>query len=285
MQTSYRFDKENHIHSYNAEPLFGTSTVSGVFGKPLSWWASGCAVQTLGVPDSKIFTKIKNKKATPEEIDAMNAGLKAWLKTHKTKLTPAYWFKMLDSAYRAHSVKLDDSADEGVERHATLEAYVKRCISIDGKVHAPSPEELAKFNDTIMTFYLWAMLNVDRFLFSEMHTFSTKHWLGGIIDCGVLLKNGEVAIIDFKSSKEAYDSQFWQIAGYDIQIAENGGYDADGNKVFDLPKPVSQYIVFPFGAKVVEAQISRRIAESQACFLAALTVHKEKKFLENESNK
>lgn len=282
MQTKYKFDAENHIHLYDGKPMFGTSTVMGVIAKVLTWWAAGLSVQSLGIPDYKILTKLKNKKATKEEIAELKKGLRSFLRKHKAKLTVDYYLELLDKAYRAHSVKLDESAEEGTELHARLEKYVKRCISIDGAVHAPAPDEFG-----IEPFYLWAMLNVKRFLWSELHTFSIKHWLGGITDCGVELKNGEIAIIDYKSAKEAYDTHFWQCAGYDIQITENnGGFDAEGNKVFELPRPITQYIVFPFGAKVVEASVSLRVEQGKAVYLAALTIHKEreelKKIKENE---
>jgi hypothetical protein len=51
----------------------------------------------------------------------------------------------------------------------------------------------------------------------------------------VELNDGTIAVIDFKSSKDAYPEQFWQCAGYDILVSENGGYTAEGEKLFDPP--------------------------------------------------
>ena len=65
-----------------------------------------------------------------------------------------------------------------------------------------------------------------------------------------MLKEGQKALIDFKSSKEAYPDQFFQCALYDLQIEENGGYTAEGIKLLE-PMQFDQYLVIPFGAEKV----------------------------------
>src|SRR5689334_11430124 len=60
----YKFDAENHIHTYLDKPLLGTSTVVGIISKPLTWWASGLAVKEFG------WTNKGNDKVgwTPREL-------------------------------------------------------------------------------------------------------------------------------------------------------------------------------------------------------------------------
>jgi len=106
-----------------------------------------------------------------------------------------------------------------------------------------------QYDPKINPFIEWARKNVKKYLWSEVHCYSEKNWIGGISDVGIELNDGRVGIFDFKSAKEAYDSHFFQIAGYDIQISENGGFDAEGNKTFTLPKPLEFYAVIPFGAE------------------------------------
>lgn len=129
-------------------------------------------------------------------------------------------------------------------------------------------------------FAAWARENVKRFLWSEMHTYSEKHWLGGITDAGAELKNGALAIIDFKSSKDAYPTQFWQIGGYDIQLQENGGFTAEGTPVLG-PIKVDCHIVFPFGAEIPEAQVRFDVESDREAFLAALVLHKKQQEIKN----
>ena len=276
-KSAYRFDSENHLHSFENKPLYGTSTVLGVVSKPLTYWASGLAVQTLsGVKDCKVFTKLKNGKATETEINELNGTVIDWLTKNKNISTKDY-INLLGKAYTAHASTLKEKAEEGVDLHAEAERFVKNQILLQPSGMIDTTE----YDQKIKPFIDWSKANVDKFLFSEMHTYSDKHWLGGIVDCGVKLKNGEIAVIDFKSAKDAYNSHFWQIAGYAIQIEENGGFNADGVKTFELEKPITQFIVFPFGAAKVEAKVSRRIEESKGAFLAALTIHKEKVATEN----
>ena len=209
---NYQFNKEKHIHLLDGKPLCGTSTVLSVVAKPLTWWASGLAVAKLGWTNPK-----KTDKATQEEALKMGYELVKGLDIDGYK-------KLLDEAYRAHSVKLTDSAEAGTDMHETLENFVKG--RLEGKdMH---------LEGNLKCFEEWVDKNVDKFLWSEANTYSEKLWVGGITDCGALLKNGEKCIIDFKSSKEAYTSQFLQIAGYDLQIGENGLLTNDG-KVVSVP--------------------------------------------------
>ena len=77
------------------------------------------------------------------------------------------------------------------------------------------------------------------------------------------LNNGEIAIIDFKSAKDAYASHFFQAGGYDLQITENGGFDFEGKQLFKLDKPITQHIIVPFGAKEPYPVVSRLIEENK----------------------
>jgi hypothetical protein len=89
--------------------------------------------------------------------------------------------------------------------------------------------------------------------------------------------------MDFKSSKEAYPTQFFQCAGYALQIAENGGFDKDGNKIFILEKPIGFYAVVPFGAEVVEPVFDLDVKGCEEGFISALTLYKQLQRYENNN--
>lgn len=271
----YRFlnEKNEHLHQLLVEdewkPLIGTSTVLSIVSKGgLNWWAAGKAVEKLGW-----VKKLDGRKASKDEIEAnelerMNAAVVTL--TRLQACQPGEYLKLLDEAYRAHDTTKKDAAEKGTDMHAELEKYVRSCMAYWGKPQAYEGEHKA-----VKLFAAWAKGNVQRFLWSELHCFSETLWLGGISDCGALLQDGRVCIIDFKSSKEAYMSAFWQIAGYDLQLSENGGYLADGEKVFDLPKPVEAYFVIPFGAEKPEPVPFYDMEGGQEAFKAALTLHKK----------
>ena len=128
-------------------------------------------------------------------------------------------------------------------------------------------------NEMVKLFSDWAEKNVSKFLVSEGHTFSEEHWLGGIVDCIYEDKEGRMVVMDFKSSKEAYLSQFLQIAGYDLQIQENGIVTKDGEQIMK-PRSVGYYAVFPFGMKNPAPQFYYDTEKAREGFLSAVVLHK-----------
>ena len=245
----YIDEGKQHLHTLDEKPLLGTSTVVGIIAKPLTWWASGMAVGMLGWLNPKT-----NK---PEECleRAQNA-----LETIKGFGVEEYQ-GLLNKAYRAHAEKLDISAESGTDMHATLEQFVKDRMK--GKE--------SHLEGKLKSFEVWTDENVRQFNWSEGHCFSEKLWCGGISDCGVTLKDNSLAIIDFKSSKEAYTSQFIQCAGYGLQIKENGIVNKEGESHLspkDIPN-FGAYIIVPFGAKDTTPVVKRNVEELEQAFINA----------------
>lgn len=256
----YQFSEADHCHTFKGKPLLGTSTVVGVIAKPLTWWASGLAVEKFGWINSK--KRVNGKYTTIDEKTRLEAIL-PHLEAIKNE-TPEQFLKRCDEAYKAHSVKLDTSADAGTDLHAELERYVKNTME----------DRMATYDDKIVPFITWANENVEKFLWSEIHTFSETLWVGGISDCGVKLKNGQVGIIDFKSSKESYENQFIQCAGYDLQLTENGGYTDTGVKKLELKEPITFYGIVPFGAEKFTVDFRFNTEELREGFKSAVTLYK-----------
>ena len=249
--SNYRFNDEGgkHLHELGGKPLLGTSTVVGVLAKPLTWWASGLAVAELGW----IRPLELRKKPLEDEIEKNDYERKQSALAMLEKfsgMTPDEYMGLLDKAYKAHAEKLTTSADKGTDMHAKLEKYIKASIEYGRPMTAIAP-----FVPQVEIFAEWALKNVKRFIVSEGHCYSKRLWVGGITDCVAELNDGKLAIIDFKSSKEAYLSQAIQIAGYDIEMSENGLFDGDGNLIggqLEIGREIDCYAVFPFGADEVE---------------------------------
>lgn len=275
----YRFlDKEKeHLHQIFSEKdgdyanLTGTTSIIDVLGKPLTWWASGLACEAMGW-----LRKLDTRKGTPEEV-AQNLKDReekadAFLKSLQG-ISGKKYLELLDKAYRAHSETLKDKADDGTQLHADLEMVIK--VMMTGTKVSGHP------NPKVMEFVRWAEENVERFLWSEMNCFSEILWVGGVADFGAFLKDGSVVLGDFKSHKEGYFSDFVQCGGYDIQISENGGYNENGNKVFELEKPIDKYIVFPFGGKILTPTIITNTKGMQSAFLDCVDLYRQKAVFEN----
>lgn len=263
----YLDNEKQHLHTYNGKPLFGTSTVVGVLAKPLTWWASGLAVEKLGWTNSK---KRENGKYINIPLESRISHVEPFLEEIKG-LSPKEYLNRLDEAYKAHSVKLDDSATAGTDMHALLEEYVKKCITENKRKPMLPKKEDAK---PVQIFAEWAVNNVKRFMYSEANCYSHRLWVGGISDVGAELIDGKYAIIDFKSSKEAYESQFIQLAGYAIQIEENGILNANGVLQFKISKPFEKLIIFPFGSENPQAEYRMNLDELKQAFEACTTLHK-----------
>lgn len=261
----YRYDDEAHIHLLDGQPLIGTSSMASVLAKPgLTWWASSLAVEKFG------WTHPGNSKDgwVPKEKRIKQALI---IREDIENMTDEEYLKLLDEAYRAHTTKLHASADVGIDMHALMERYVKACLTrndgtpINGKTEDPK----------LKLFVEWATKHVKRFLWSEVNCYSKELWLGGISDCGFEDNDGKLAILDFKSSKEAYLSQFWQCIGYAIQLEENGGFLPTGEKVLTLARPIDYVAVLPFGMEVPEVKYNYDMEGGKDAVKAMLTLYRK----------
>jgi len=269
MKYTYTDEGKSHLHTLDGKPLIGTSSAASVLAKPLTWWAAGLAVEKFGW-----IHKGDAKKGWTKKEKRLEAA--ALMKKAIPLYTDEEYLKLLDDAYGAHATKLKTSAADGTDLHAIVESYIKECLEKNnGAPIVPGVVTKEWKYVKIVPFINWAGARVKKFLWSEMHCYSERLWVGGITDFGFEDVDGKIAVGDIKSSKEAYLSQFWQCAGYDIQISENGGYDRKGNKVFTLEKPIDYYMIFPFGMEVPEAQYYYDVAGGRAAFEAELFLYKK----------
>lgn len=248
MANRYRFDESRHIHQIlkdgKWQNLIGTTTALSILAKPLTYWASGLACETMGWKHPKKAKQDERLKSVAE-----------FLQTIKE---PAQYLQKLDEAYKAHAKTLDKAADKGTDRHALVEAFIR-----DGKE-----------SDEIKDFILWAKGNVKEFCFAEGHCYSETHYIGGIVDFGFIDNYSRFALADIKSSKEAYLSHFLQTAGYDIQISENTGiFDANGNKTWQLKQYPDYHLIFCLGSG--KYFINKEIGRLKKAFLYLLNFYKE----------
>lgn len=260
MENRYKYIDEGkqHLHTLDGKALIGTSSVSNVLAKPLTWWASGLAVAKFGWMNKK---DENGKFRTKEERLHQAKGQRGWI----AGFTDEGYLELLDEAYAAHSKKLETSAVDGTDLHAEIEKFIKDDMAgVRGH-----------YDPKIDPFIIWADKNVKRFLWSEGHCYSEKLWTGGISDAGFEDKDGKFAVLDIKSSKDAYLSQFWQCAGYDIEISENGVLDKDGNLIYKLEKTIDYYVIFPFGMKEPEAKLYLDAKGGREAFEAEVFLYKK----------
>ena len=262
----YRFDSENHIHLLDNKPLLGTSTITQIISKghSLNWWASGKALELLGwtpAPKWKPSLKLTSSQISELKIKRLEPICEAWKSI--SNMNTEQILTLLDKCYKNWKTSLDDSAEKGIDLHAELERFIKD--NMQGL--------MGEYDDKIQPFIDWTALNVKKFLWSEAHCYSEKLWCGGISDFGAELKDGRIILGDFKSSKEAYISHFFQGAGYAIQIEENGLLDAQGNKIGSCDH-IDDLMIVPFGAKEVKPVFNKLSMDLyKEGFIAATKLH------------
>lgn len=275
-KSEYRYtdEKKEHLHTLRGKPLLGTSTVCKIIGTggAFSWWASGKAVEKFGW-----VKKLDTRKSTiiQVQVNSVERALSAagQLLKFRTMGLDDY-VALLDSAYRAHEDSKQESAVKGTDLHAELERFVKDWIRNDLR----SPDD---YDARINPFIDWCIRNVEKFLWSEAHCYSEKLWVGGISDAGALMKDGKVAVIDFKSSKEAYFGHFVQCAGYAIQIEENGLLDAEGNGTGKPKGKVEALYVVPFGAEDITPRVQYDVDGFKQSFIHATALYKASEAFNN----
>jgi len=249
----YKFSKENHLHTLNGKPLTGTSSIVSVLAKPLTYWASGLAVAEFGWLNPKKFSPEECQKALQEKFKMVKG------------LSDIQYGKLLDKAYRAHATNLKKTAKAGTDLHAELERFVKSEMGKNKENH---------FDKQIQPYIDWSKKNVKKYIASEAHCYSEKLWVGGIFDAMAELNDGNVAIIDFKSSRDAYPSQFLQSAGYVIQVEENGLFSQGGEHNKKIDQKITQLIIVPFGAEKVEPKIRNNIGDYKKGFEASVVLYR-----------
>ena len=262
----YRFIDEGrkHMHTIDGKPLLGTSSVVDIIAKTLHWWSAElAAVECLEVGE-KIPT-IREEYLAVAKLPQIE----------KKKGIDALCVKypIFRKARYAHHEKKNEVADTGTDMHAELEKYVKKCIEQNGGNPLALPKD-PKEHLAVIQFADWSFDNIEKFLFSEGYCYAKEAWVGGICDCGALMKNSKIAIFDFKSAKEAYYGHFIQVAGYALEIEENGVLDKNGNLVLKLDKPIEELYVVPFGAEDTTPRVRYDVEDKKIDFLAAVRLYK-----------
>lgn len=265
-QTPYRFVEQPHGHWYDNKQMYGTTTVTDVIGKSLSYWSSGLACAEFGWINPNPSNK---PKPDPKLVDE---AAKNGLNMVKQMDLEGYK-KLLGRAYKAHKTSLDESAKIGNQLHKEAEMWVNSQLGISPPLLFISPK--------LQPFVDWCKKSVQKFLFAEACHYSSQLFTGGKDDLIFLDFQDRIVLGDYKSAPKAYFSNFVQSGSYSIQIKENGLVDASGKRLAE-PFRVDRLAIFPFGGGFVEPVYQDNVEEYEEAFKAALVLHKSKRKYEGE---
>lgn len=219
------FEENGHTYKRVSDGtwLQGVSTVSSIIPKDwLSAWGAKEAVKFLGYSDyegdtelaKEVFAKIQSLG----EIREKDEGLKEYI-------------KLLKEAKGASARKSKTALMDGKAGHAWLENYCK--AKIRGTELPTMPADALK--RPLEQFCSWEQENVSYWILSEARVSYTEKNYAGTMDAMAMMKDGKLAVVDFKFSNHFSSDYKLQTAGYQACF-ENYGIKIDERVIVRLPK-------------------------------------------------
>ncbi len=124
---------------------------------------------------------------------------------------------------------------DGTAGHKYLEEYVKAKIS--GDTPPPVPEGTLK--RPVEQFIEWETANVDYWIVSEVRVAYPDKGYAGTLDAIAMLKDGRLALMDFKFASHISEDYTLQMSGYQATF-EPYGIKFDDRLIVRLPKTLER---------------------------------------------
>jgi hypothetical protein len=126
------------------------------------------------------------------------------------------------------------ACDEGTVTHELIEAWVFGQEEYEPDESVSSDIVIAA-SEGLREYVKWSEDNNIEYLESELKMVSEEYQYGGTCD-GIIRLNGEIVLIDFKTSKAVYDSHILQMAAYKEMVEESTDYKIDRCMVIRIAK-------------------------------------------------
>lgn len=243
-QVTIEFYPESHRYKMKGEKsyLISVTAATGIIDKSrvLINWALGLTASHL----RKYFEESKHNEYTAEEL-----------------------LPIIDESLKQHEIKKQAAADTGSLVHAFAESFAKYKL---GQGEQPIIDENWEENvgNGVMAFLDWFNENKVEFIETEKLLYSKKYQYVGTTDV-VAKVNGEITIIDYKTSKGIYSEQYYQLAAYWGAYEEETGKALNSGAILHFDKETGKPTF-----KTIEREELQKDFET---FLACLTVKKREK--------
>ena len=218
MMKRVKFFENGHTYQdqKTGDWLQGVSTVSSIIPKDwLSAWGAKEAVKFLGYSDYDDDTE------RAKEVMKQIVELK----------TPEEFIAMLKEAKGASGRKSKTALVDGKAGHAWLEEYVLAKIRNTALPETPT----GTLERPIAQFMEWEKENVDYWILSEARVAYPEKGYAGTLDALAMMKNGRLALIDFKFASHISEDYYLQTAGYQATF-EMYDIKIDDRIIIRLPK-------------------------------------------------
>ena len=199
-----KFYPESHRYYVNGKPKTGVTTYIGIKDKSraLVIWATELAEEVL-------LSAISGKKPITEELVIEACGL--------------------------HEVRKQEAADTGSKIHDWAEQYIRHKLKEKGFEQLPEMPDGPAVQIGVMAFLDWEKEHKVKFLSSERVVYSKKHDFIGKMDIEAKI-DGDLCMVDLKSSNGLYNSVNMQTAAYAKADEEESGREYVGRWAIRLAK-------------------------------------------------
>lgn len=133
---------------------------------------------------------------------------------------------------KAHQRALAKAAEIGTQVHARVEWELRKMM---GQITGPEPPLTPEGALAFTHFQNWAASVKLEPVFMEFTAWSLRHKYAGTLDL-LARVNGELTVIDFKTSSAIYPEMFLQVAAYILAVHEMGQGSPDAGMIVRLPK-------------------------------------------------
>lgn len=182
------------------------------------------------------ITTILNVIAKPNLIQWASNENGRYIQANAKMVDGAYVVtpELLEEARLAHARKKEKAGTHGTDAHALVEKYVLQCLEA-GYPFQPDYDSYPEF-EAIEKFVEWALVYVDKFLFSERRLSNKDLFIAGTADFAYV-KDGKRYMADFKTSSGVYGiDYFLQCAAYRFLAESEGDEPYDGTTIVRLGK-------------------------------------------------
>jgi hypothetical protein len=173
----------NHRYFWGGEPITSVTTILGIMAKPaLIQWAANMAVDHIA----------------------------SVMKTDPPR--PVDWEEELAIARKAHTTKKEAAADIGSAVHQ----YAQDCLRAGKLVELPDNKDVAAACDAFQKWYVLSKIEpiaIERMVMSSALGYAGRCDFFGKID-------GELGVLDFKTSAGIYPEHWIQLAAYEVALQE-----------------------------------------------------------------
>jgi hypothetical protein len=161
----------------------------------------------------------------------------------------------------------DEAATVGTLAHYLVECEL---AGIEPELDDYTPNQLERAQHSLQHFHQWRSEHELKPVLVEEQLVSETYRYGGTVDCVALL-DGQLTLIDNKTSSDIYDEHKWQVAAYLALVVEQG-HQCKAARILRIPRSENEGLLEHVLSRV-ELETGWRI------FWHALQIYQQKKRL------